>query len=127
MHNIRNMNVLQRAATSQNKQYLGVSHMTHGLAPKGKNVGEMAVYKLKPGAMNRFDELQTPIVSALKGSAGFVFYNSAKAIEDETILIDYIEWETPESANAAAKKIAKMRELEPMMDSIAKVYYFTQF
>lgn len=86
---------------------------------------EIAVYTVRPEALDVFPERQSEMHAALRMLPGFVSAERLRGIDTPTLFADCITWQSLAAAEEAAEQLSTLPGSGAFVASIAEMYAFT--
>lgn len=101
------------------------------MSDTNQSVKEIVLYKIKPDYIESFSEKVLPEMKAFVAEqSGLLNYQSMRAMKQEGYMADIVDWDSIESAEAAAAEIKTRMEAGKMPQMTAafdKVEFFDHF
>lgn len=90
-------------------------------------VTEVVIYKIKPEAVSEMATIIKHVNQHATRFDGFISRKVYQSPHDPTLLMDQVEWQSLETAEAAAKELPQKPEFVPFMQLIDSVVSFQHF
>jgi|GEM_PF-1760224 len=101
------------------------------MSDTNQSVREIVLYKIKPDYIESFSEKVLPeMKSFVARQKGLINYQSMRAMKQEGYMVDLVDWDSIESAIAAATEIKTQMEagnMPHMTAAFDKVEFFDHF
>ncbi len=101
------------------------------MSDTNQSVREIVLYKIKPDYIESFSEkVLLEMKAFVEGQSGLVNYQSMRAMKQEGYMVDIVDWDSMESAEAAAAEIKAQMEAGKMPNMTAAfdtVEFFDHF
>lgn len=98
--------------------------MSAALAPSALSL-EIAVYTVRPTAVDSFANTQANMHATLQQLPGFRSSSRLRGVDDPTLFADYILWTSRADAEAAATRLPSLPDAADFLSAIAEMLTFT--